>query len=187
MRIIDARTKVMLPIELLCRKFSFSLNVALFLLLTSCGFQPLLGQSAGAADELSKIQVLQINDRSGQILRNNLMNDFAQPLESTSAGYTLVVRLEEPRQEIAIRRDESASRVGYTANATFVLRDVGGRSLLTGTSFSTSTYEATNSEFASVTAQRSARDRALQQISADIRQQIAAYFVRLKAQPAVSR
>ncbi len=156
-----------------------SLVLLLAASLAACGFQPLMGaRNEMITDELARVRVDMIADRSGQILRNQLFDDLPRQNRSEAPLYTLRVTLYEPRQEIAIRRDESASRVAYSAQASFALRDMAGRSLFGGSSVSTSTYEATNSEFASIAAQRSARDRAMQEISADIRQQLAAYFIR---------
>ena len=151
------------------------------LLLAGCGFHPLMGQSdvGTATAELERIRVSSIADRSGQMLRNQLMQDLAPRGDAVASRYTLQVKLQEPRQEIALSRDESASRISYAANATFTLTDSAtGRALFGGVASSTSTFEATNSEFASISAQLGARDRAVQEISADIRQQLAAYFGR---------
>jgi LPS-assembly lipoprotein len=150
------------------------------LLLASCGFRPLLGRNNGSSqvEQLNGVQVLPVQDRSGQILRNNLIDALNPRGDRVPTSYTLEVQLAEPRQEIAIRRDETASRVSYTANTVFILRDVSGRVLFSGASSSSSTYEATNSEFASISGQRSARDRAMQEISENIRQQLASFFMR---------
>lgn len=154
--------------------------VLLLALLSGCGFHPLVGRSSvgDAADELARIRVSLIENRSGQMLRNQLTQDLAPRGDAVGSRYTLEVRLQEPRQEIALNRDESASRIAYTANATFSLRDNQGRSLFGGSSSSSSTFEATNSEFAAISGQLGARDRAIQELSADIRQQLAAYFGR---------
>lgn len=164
---------------------SGSIACLAILVLSGCGFHPLMADypDSSAAEDLARVRVAVIADRSGQILRNHLIDDLTRASRSQPSQYTLHVTLTEPRQEIAIRRDETASRVAYTANATFLLRDATGFALFTGTSSSSSTYEAANSEFASIAGQRSARDRAMQEISADIRQQLAAYFFRARRTP----
>lgn len=165
------------------RTLTFHIVVLLCtLLVAGCGFEPLMARSTtnAAADDLNRIRVLTIADRSGQILRNQLLDDFDSRRDQGPPLYSLEVKLAEPRQEIAIRRDESASRVSYTANASFILRDGTGQAIFGGYSSSTSTYEATSSEFASISGQRGARDRAMQEISADIRQQLTAYFYRVR-------
>lgn len=149
-------------------------------LVAACGFQPLMSAHDGTvAEDLARVRIYPIADRSGQILRNRLVDDLGTG-RGTATLYTLDIRLTEPRQEIAVRRDESASRVAYTAAASFILRDSTGNALFGGSSSSSSTFEATSSEFASIAGQMSARDRALQELSADIRQQLAAFFYRYR-------
>lgn len=171
--------------DILMQKISpaSTLIIVVAFLLSGCGFQPLMVQHGpnGAVNDLARIHVLMIAERSGQLLYNFLRDDLAPRSEPQAPLYALEVRLQEPRQEIAIRRDESASRIAYTANATFFLRDSQGKTIFTGTSTSSSTFEAVNSEFASISGQRNARDRAMQEISADIRQQLAAYFNRRRS------
>jgi LPS-assembly lipoprotein len=145
------------------------------LLLSACGFEPLLGQfpaSAGRAN-LSEIRVETIPDRSGQLLRNHLVDAFGSKLPSR---YTLTIQLREPRQILAVRRDDVISRSGYTATASFSLAEVGGKSIFAGTSTYTTDYEIANSEFATIASRDNARDRTLELVSADIRAQIAVFF-----------
>lgn len=161
------------------------LGLATLLVLASgCGFQPLMGGSnAEVRDKLESIRVEVIADRSGQILRNYLLDDLTPRGVQGSANFRLQVRLFEPRREVAIRRDDTASRIGYTASAQFELQDSTGRPIFAGHSQSETTFEVTNSEFATLSGLTSARDRALQLVSADIRQQLADFFVREPARP----
>ena len=136
------------------------------------------------ASELAGIRINMIEERSGQILRNYLLDGLNPRGVPASPRYFLDVRLTEPRQEVAIRRDATAGRIGYTANASFSLLDLTGKSVFSGTSSSSSTYEVTNSEYASIAGQRSARDRAMEDISVDIRMQLASFLLRAHAPPA---
>lgn len=145
------------------------------LLLSACGFEPLLGQfphSRGQAN-LAEIRVETIPDRSGQLLRNRLVDAFGS---KAPARYTLTIQLREPRQTLAVRRDDIISRSGYTATASFSLAEVGGKSIFAGTATYTTDYELANSEFATLASRDDARDRTLELVSADIRTQIAVFF-----------
>jgi LPS-assembly lipoprotein len=147
--------------------------------LTSCGFEPLMGQSnhPQVQQNMERVRINSIPDRSGQILRNYLLDGLTPRGMQGPELYTLDISLTEPRREVAIRRDDTASRLSYTASVTFRLYDRTARSeVFIGTSLSETTYEVTNSEFATLSSQASARDRALQEVSADIRQQIATFF-----------
>lgn len=164
--------------------------------LGACGFQPLYARSGNAAvpEELTRVQIGAIsdpaaeqlrsfrrdypieNDRSRQILRNYLSDDLAARGGSTQRDYVLDIQLIEPRTNIAIDRSDTTLRYGYSVVAYFQLRDRAGRSLLAGTSSSATTFAVSQSEYATVASQRDARDRAMQEISVDIRNQLAAYF-----------
>ena len=145
--------------------------------LWGCGFDPLLGPThEEARAELEHIRVATIPERSGQILRNYLLDGITPRGVQAPELYTLRIRLSEPRREIAIRRDDTASRIAYTASASFQLVNREGRTVFGGSSASETTFEVTNSEFATLSGLSSARDRVLQELSADIREQIAAYL-----------
>ncbi len=158
--------------------------------LAGCGFEPLMGQSSHpqVQSSLERIRVSPIPDRSGQILRNYLM-DGLTPRGVQGELYVLNIALTEPRREVAIRRDDTASRLSYTASVSFLLFDrATQRTVFGGSSVSETTYEVSNSEFATLSSQASARDRALQEVSADIRQQIASFFAgKTRYEPARAR
>ncbi|MGQ0663463.1 MAG: hypothetical protein ACT4P2_07720 [Pseudomonadota bacterium] len=158
---------------------------ASLLLVGACGFEPLYGERPGGAtaSRLEQVQVAPIADRSGQILRNYLLDDLNPRGPRRPALYTLEIRLQEPRQQIAIRRDDTATRIGYAAVASFFLLDTSGRSVFGGSAISSTSYEVSDSEFATRASQVSARDRAMQEISADIRSQLALFFLRAAAPP----
>ena len=148
------------------------------LLLPGCGFEPLMSQTAHpqVQSEMQRIRISMIPDRSGQVLRNYLLDALTPRGIQGQELYVLSVRLTEPRREVAIRRDDTASRLSYSASASFRLTDRAGRPVFSGSSVSETTYEVTTSEFATLSSQASARDRALQEVSGDIRQQIAVFL-----------
>ncbi len=168
--------------------FRFAASLYFTLLLSGCGFEALMGQTAHpqVQRDMQRIRIDMITDRSGQILRNYLLDGMTPRGVQGPPLYSLNISLVEPRREVAIRRDDTASRLSYSASVSFKLRDGNGRTVFVGSSSSESTYEVTNSEFATLSGQASARDRALQEVSADIRQQIAT-FLAGKAPPQEQR
>lgn len=162
--------------------------------LSACGFQPLYARHDGGSvpEQLTLVRIGAItdpapgtlrgfrdypieNDRSRQILRNYLSDDLSTRRD-TRSEYVLDVHVIEPRTNIAIDRSDTTLRYGYSVVARFYLRDLSGRSMLEGVSSSTTSFAVSQSEFATIASQRDARDRAMQEISADIRNQLAAYF-----------
>ncbi len=150
------------------------------LVISACGFEPLHGTSTrkSAPDALSGIRIDSIADRSGQVLRNHLFDRLTPRGAPANAAYVLRVRLQEPRQTLALRRDDVISRVGYSASVVFDLFDPSGRRVFTGTSSYASDYEVTNSEFATLLSAQNARDRVLELVSDDIRAQLAEFLTR---------
>ncbi len=144
-----------------------------------CGFHPLLGRSANplVQDSLAQVKIDMIPDRSGQILRNYLLDGLSPKGLQGPTRYRLQIVLTEPRREVAIQRDNTASRVAYTASVSFRVFDEQRRLyVFQGSSLSETTYEVTTSEFATVSSLSGARDRVLQDVSSDIRLQLADFF-----------
>lgn len=151
-----------------------AIALALVFLVAGCGFEPLHAQRGDVA-ALPPIRIEPIPERSGQILRNYLLDRVA-PRGAGSQTYTLAVRLFEPRQVLALRRDDVISRMGYSAVAYYELRDAAGKRVSAGNSTFSTDYEITNSEFATLAAQQNARERVLELVADDIRNQIAVEF-----------
>lgn len=144
-------------------------------LLAACGFEPLHAQR-GPIAAIPPIRVEPIPDRAGQILRNYLLDRVAPRGEGGAQSYTLAIRLFEPRQVLALRRDDVISRMGYSAVASYELLDAAGKRVIAGSSSYSTDYEITNSEFATLAAQQNARERVLELVADDIRNQIAVEF-----------
>jgi len=154
--------------------------VAASVAVAGCGFEPLYGRFGGSSsitDELATVKIQIIADRSGQILRNRLLDGMSPRGQPERPAYVLVVVLNEPLpQNLGTARDDSTVRYAYTTTAIFRLAVPDGRIVLEGQSSSLTSYEATNSQFATLAGQINARDRVLEEIADDVRQQIAVYF-----------
>jgi LPS-assembly lipoprotein len=149
----------------------------------SCGFEPLYGRkdNGSVVDDLAAVRIGLIPDRSGQILRNYLLDNLNPRGTLAQPAYTLSVSITEPRQEVGLQRNDTATRYAYAVVARFRLIDTRGENLVSGTSQSGTSFEIADSELATLSSQASARDRVMQQISDDIRQQLAVYFLEKKS------
>lgn len=152
--------------------------IALLGLTASCGFEPLYARkdNGSVVDDLAQVRIDLIPDRSGQILRNYLLDDLNPRGQAAAPNYYLTVRISEPRQEIGLQRNDTVTRYSYGVSAQFSLRDARGGSVYSGSSASGTSFEISDSEFSTIASQLSARDRLMQQISGDIREQLAVYF-----------
>jgi len=144
--------------------------------LAACGFEPLLGRGGDSADtieQLAAIRIEPIPDRSGQVLRNALLDRLTPRGPAPGARYVLRIRLSEPRQTILLRRDDVISRSSYSANAVFELRDLQNSVIASGSSTFSTDYEIASSEFATRTSLENVRDRVMELVASDIRNQLA--------------
>lgn len=147
--------------------------------LSGCGFSPMLGSTSdqsSVADEFAKIKVGYIENRSGQILRNNLVKTLNPRGEPSRPEYTLVIRIEEPQQNLAFQRNNSVTNVNSGVQAYWSLRDNNGATVYSATSTSIQQYVISSSPYAAVVSAQNARDQNLGQITQDIRNKLAHYF-----------
>jgi LPS-assembly lipoprotein len=144
----------------------------------ACGFEPLYGRkdNGSVVDDLAAVRIELIPDRSGQILRNYLLDNLNPRGTPAQAAYILSVRIFEPRTEVGLQRDDTVTRYAYGVSAQYSLRDSRGVAITSGSTASGTSFEISDSDFATLSNQASARDRLMQQISADIREQLALYF-----------
>ena len=150
-------------------------------LLASCGFQPLYAEhgDVAAADQLAAVRIEPLPDRSGQVLYNAL-RDGLNPLgRPASPDYLLRCRLEEVSEELALRTDETATRVNLTLTATFALLPIEGKEpVFQGVSRTTTAYNGLTSPYATLTSSEDARSRALDDLAREIRQRLAIFLTR---------
>lgn len=149
----------------------------LALVLGSCGFRP-LHQKGGGGDEavLATVKVERIKDRIGQQMRNLLMQKLAPRGPAGRTDYRLTVVLKEAKTELAIQKDETATRANLTIHADFslhALRDP-NRGTFSGSAISTNSYNILTSDFATLSAENDARNRALRTLAEEIRLRVAA-------------
>jgi LPS-assembly lipoprotein len=148
-----------------------------------CGFQPMLAIHDGkssVADDMAHVKIGYIEGRSGQVLRNDLVETLNPRGEPEHPQYTLVVRIDEPQQNLAYQRDNSVTNVGYGVNAYWVLVDKSGGQVFGGGSSSSQLYENSNSQYATTVSAQNVRDRIMLDISTDIRNKMSLYFINKK-------
>jgi len=156
-------------------------GAALLLATGACGFQPLYGthgvDQPGAQAQLETVRIEPIADRTGQQLYNSLRDELNPRGKPSAPVYFLSVELDEEKDTLFIRRDETSSRANLTLKAKFSLRRADtGEPVLEGTSRSVSSYDILNDEFATVASEQDARYRSARELSDDIRTRLAIYF-----------
>ena len=150
-----------------------------FLATKGCGFRPIhKADSVSGMANLGKIHVSVIPDRTGQLLRNELLQQLQPSGPIKPFEYVLSVSLNESIQTFAIRRDAVATRANLTLQASFRLKahDT-GKALFTDQSFSINSYNILTSDYATVSARHHARKRAVRHLAMDIRNRVSVWLI----------
>lgn len=160
------------------------LAVGLLAAVAGCGFRPLYWKDSGATSaELGAIKIEPIADRTGQILRNHLLDKLNPSGSPAAPRYILKVKLTEAKRELAIRVDEVATRANLTFRAAYTLADPGGRALNSGTAWSTASYNILRNDFATISSEKNARTRGMIVLSEEIQTRIAIFLNRHRLFP----
>ena len=156
--------------------------------LAGCGFRPLYGRSRQhdlsavlAQVEIGPIRASTTDDqdlaRVGQQLHNNLLDGLAPRGARGEPIYRLDVIISEGISSLAVQKSAVATRADLSLSASFSLSSLrSGRGLYSGSGRATASFNILNSEFATLMAEKGARDRAARQLSDDIRQKIAIFL-----------
>lgn len=156
--------------------------LAILTYVAGCGFQPLYGerQSAeGAAASLGQISVPPIPERLGQLLRIELIHRLTPTGQPQSPAYVLDVELRESKQDLAVRKDATATRANLIIAATFRLISVQSeQTLFTGTVRSINSYNILDADFATLSAESDARQRAVRDLATEIRSRLGIFLSR---------
>ncbi|MDA0998594.1 MAG: LPS assembly lipoprotein LptE [Proteobacteria bacterium] len=163
------------------------------MLLCGCGFRPLyapeLGASISSPDTASpdiaaifrQMEISQIKDREGQILRGHLIQLLQPDGADASASYILIVNLTGSKSNLAVKKSAFATRANLTVRASF---SVSSRSTKSGIASSTaevtSGYNVFTSEYQTLAAERGARERALEELAHEIHARLGAILVQFK-------
>ena len=135
--------------------------------------------------DLAAVQVGVIPDRSGQLLRNELVRLLNPATDSRPGRYTLTVALKETVDNFAVERSGFATTASVEVVATYsLIDDATGNPVLAATSRAVSGYNLLDNAFSTYVATGDARTRAIEQIAFDIRNRLATHFASSTKSPA---
>jgi LPS-assembly lipoprotein len=146
----------------------------------ACGFHPLYGKRStdpSLGPELGSIYVSPLPDRDGQLVRNALLDRLNPKGEPHQPRYRLEVRLTVNEAQVAVQKDETATRAQVSYGVDFTLLE--GTVGLTKGSFSrTFSFDYLNQQYSNISARDDVRRRAAEEIATEIRNRMATYFIR---------
>ena len=148
------------------------------LLFSGCGFKSLYGTNGkfDSPTELSAIKISLIPDRIGQQVRNELLDLLTPHGAPQHPHYILKVTVVESKNAFAVKKNAFATRADLRLTGGYNLLSSDNRKLLTtGTVYVISSYDIVSSDFATLSAEKNARERSILQLSEDIRSRLAAW------------
>jgi LPS-assembly lipoprotein len=154
---------------------------ALLLLTTACGYDAVYGDQKGAnravENQLNVVAIDNIPDRSGQYLRNLLMDRFYRTGEPAKPVYHLTVTITETRNDLGIAKDASVTRSQMILRTGFALTNAQtGQVLLQKNVTSLSGFSILDNQYATLVNEQDARNRNLQDAAERITTQLSLYF-----------
>ncbi len=174
-------------------KYSPVLCAVFLLAVAACGFQPLYQKnSAGGtiSDDLGSVKIANIktkkreDNRLAQKFHNLLLDRLNPNGRPRQPAYTLSITMGVGKEETGIQITDDATRARLTVSASFSLRDTAknNQEVLTGSERSVNSYNIVDSEFATLSAEADASDRAIRELSDAIKLRIGVYLGRLRQQ-----
>lgn len=149
--------------------------------LGGCGFTPLYGQSGDStvAAKLDTIQVQNIPERTGQMLRLALETQLHADGAPTEQIYSLTVSYGLGATAIAEQQDSSFTRERFNGTAHWALTPVGapGRPLAQGTATTQDALNIINEQYFALQLETTTvQQQVANELAAQITAQVAAYF-----------
>lgn len=162
------------------------LTVAIFagMVATGCGFTPVYRQdnSSSVRQYLTLIEVAPIGGHRGLQLRNRLNEKISPKGVVDVPRFRLSVDLESSTQAVLLQLDNTATRQNFRMKASFTLTDLSsGATVFKGNSVSVGSYNVVDSEFATISAEDNAAERAAREIGEEIFDLLVVYFNRNKS------
>ena len=150
---------------------------------TGCGFQPLYshggGNSSHVLNQLSRIQINPIENRTGQILRNFLQDKLTPSGVPSSPTHKLTISLKETRSDMGILRDSTSTFAKVKMDAKYQLIHIKTENVLdSGTVTSTTVFNIVSSEYANLSAEKDAHRRTVRIISDLVKERLALFFLK---------
>jgi LPS-assembly lipoprotein len=162
------------------RKAAAAALIAATGLLAGCGFHPLYGGGEASGTVFAaghEVSIATMPDRSGQFLRNQLIDRLNPKGQPERPAYRLSASIDESIDKLNIARDSSVTRGQIVLKVTFKLTRLGDNKVVfNGTSHALNAYNVTAEQYAALINEQDARERSLEEIADDIALRIGLYL-----------
>ncbi len=165
----------------------FAAGLFLSLALTSCGFHPMYGDKSDAATNAnySNVDILNIPNRDGQYLRNQLIDRMYLDGRPAETLYTLKVSpIKTLTTNIGIAKDATSTRAMAEVDTTIQLIDnATNKVLLQRDIRATGGYNLLDNQFATIVSRQAVDEHMLEEVADDIVTELGLYFHRASNTP----
>jgi LPS-assembly lipoprotein len=160
-------------------------TASLFLLgaltgLSACGFHSVYGghssDGSPVSEQLNQVAIDSIPDRTGQMLRNDLIDRMYGKGRPALPAYHLSVTLRTSQEDLGILANATTALAAVHAFGDYTLKDANGKTLTKGSAQSTASYDKLTSMYASQAAQDGALERTVREVSEQITARLSLYF-----------
>ena len=172
-----------------CSKKNIAL-AALIVFISGCGFEPLYVEKKSSSDwyydsefdtgireEMANVKVELIQDRIGQLIRNDLLDKLTPKGMPTSPKYYLkITKIDKSEIDQALRNDITATRKKVIYKVYYVLSNKEHEQLLTGNSVAYLGYDILRDPYSTTFAQKKNEKNAAKIVANDISLRLGAYF-----------
>lgn len=141
-------------------------------LLAGCSFRPLYGGKPGAElrRQLATVEIEPQSGETGQILRNELIDEINPAGLDAAAVYRLEIDTETAQNALLIQLDDTATRYDLSLAANFrIVRKADNAVLYRSATRRVASYNVRDEPFATLVARQDAERRAAREIAKEIR------------------
>lgn len=169
----------------------FTTVLGLVFFISACGFQPLYVEKkhsnawyfggdfdTSISEEMAQVKVEPIEERFGQIIRNELLDNLTPRGVPSHPKYRLFVELKEKSiVQQALRNDITATREQVKYTVEYIMTNAAeGKELVRGNSVSYASYDIMSNPYSTTVASKKAEKDSANIIANDIALRIGAYF-----------
>ena len=167
------------------RRLGFA--IAALALLPSCGFQPLYATDDGAAAGLRNVALVSVS--APEDIQQMVARAFSRRTarDPSAAQYDLVVATSEQAERLAVQIDASVTRYNYRLVGDYTLVERGAGKQYKGRVTSIASFNVVDSQYSTLFAEETAREKAATQLVEDIERDILLELAARNDPPAKSR
>lgn len=154
-------------------------------MISACGFQPLYSQNGSSPAVQAELSAILVDvrrtdsraERLEQLVYSSLLDTLTPLGVSDNPAWRLKIALEQTSKGVGFEEDDSATRFNFQIFSEWRLIDTAtGEAVFSSSSRSIAAYNVVTSQFATLTAEKDAEERAAVDLANDIRLQLSLHF-----------